>query len=77
MSRGNFLEAAPLKLEKKGCEIRMKDHEIRENNSSTNSVQEVHGYCLITGNQTVFLRRSCKEPVAFHSRSLCMVLYKS
>ena len=56
MSRGNFLEAAPLKLEKKGCETRMKDHESRENNSFTNSVQEVHDLCPITRNQTVFLR---------------------
>ena len=76
MCRRDFLEAKPLKLEKTGHEIRMKDHESRENNSFTNSVQEVHGYCPITRNQTVFLRRSCKEPGAFFSRSLCMVLYK-
>ena len=65
MCGGNFLEAAPLKLEKKVVrmlEIRMKDLKIEENNSFTLCASETCGHCLIARSQNIVSRRSCKDP---------------
>ena len=56
MSRGNFLEAAPLKLEKKGCEIRMNDRRTKENICFTGSGQEIRTN-LLSGSSAMNLKK--------------------
>ena len=80
MCGGNFVEAAPLKLEMKGVrmlEIRMRDLKIEENNSLTLSVSETCGHCLIAKRRNDFSRRSRKDPDEVLSGGHRMILYMS